>query len=80
ADVMRLINLFNKQWEEYTKAVEGVTKTFEKLQGDMESISTGGTRYKKLSVQVRAIEKMRKQQGIPELTAADSESDGLFDE
>lgn len=80
ADVMRLINLFNKQWEEYTKAVEGVTKTFEKLQGDMESISTGGTRYKKLSVQVRAIEKMRKQQGIPELTAADSDGDGVLDE
>jgi len=80
AEVMRHINLFNDQWKKYTEAVEGVSKTFEKLQSDMESISTGGTRFKKLSVQVRAIETMRRQQGIPELTAAESENDGLFDE
>ena len=79
ADVMRLINLFNKQWEEYTKAVEGVSKSFHKLQDDMESISTGGTRYNKLNVQVKAIEKMRKQQGVPELTVGES-ADALFDD
>ncbi|MFM8484238.1 MAG: DNA recombination protein RmuC [Actinomycetota bacterium] len=79
ADVMRLINLFNKQWEEYTKAVEGVSKSFHKLQDDMESISTGGTRYNKLNVQVKAIEKMRKQQGVPELTVGES-ADAIFDD
>lgn len=79
ADVMRLINLFNKQWEEYTKAVESVSKSFHKLQDDMDSISTGGTRYNKLNVQVKAIEKMRKQQGVAELTAGES-PDALFDD
>lgn len=79
ADVMRLINLFNKQWDEYTKAVESVSKSFHKLQDDMESISTGGTRYNKLNVQVKAIEKMRKQQGVPELTVGES-ADALYDD
>lgn len=79
ADVMRLINLFNKQWDEYTKAVESVSKSFHKLQDDMESISTGGTRYNKLNVQVKAIEKMRKHQGVPELTVGES-ADALYDD
>lgn len=80
AEVMQMINAFDKQWDEYTKAVENVSKSFKKLQDDVESISTGGTRFNKLNVQVRKIEKMRKQQGIPELTAAESEAQELLDD
>ena len=76
ADVMRLINLFNKQWEEYTKTVESVSKSFEKMQSELDSISTGGTRYKKLNVRIKEIEKLRKQQGIPELPVGANEFDG----
>ena len=76
ADVMRLINLFNKQWEEYTKTVESVSKSFEKMQSELDSISTGGTRYKKLNVRIKEIEKLRKQQGIPELPVGVNEFDG----
>lgn len=80
ADVMRMINLFHKQWEEYTRAVEGVAKNFEKMQSELESISTGGTRYKKLSVRVREIEKLRKSRGIAELEVGSIESDEFFDD
>lgn len=82
ADVMRLINLFNRQWEEYTKTVENVAKSFDKMQGELESISTGGTRYKKLNVSIKNIEKLRKQQGIPELPVGDTEveSDDVFED
>lgn len=82
ADVMRLINLFNKQWEEYTKTVETVAKSFEKMQSELDSISTGGTRFKKLNVSIRNIENLRKQQGISELSVGpgELESDELFDD
>lgn len=78
ADVMRLINNFHKQWEEYTKAVDSVAKSFEKLRGDLDSITTGGTRFRKLAVPVREIEKLRKAQGIPEL--GPGELDDLSDD
>ena len=39
------------------------------------SIGTGGTRFKKLNVPVKAIEKLRKNQGIPELEASDADLD-----
>ena len=82
ADVMRLINLFNKQWEEYTKTVENVAKSFDKMQSELESISTGGTRYRKLKTSIGNIEKLRKQQGIPELPVGDAEleSDEVFED
>jgi hypothetical protein len=44
-----------------------VSKSFGKLQNEIDSIATGGTRFKKLNVPVREIEKLRKNQGIPEL-------------
>ena len=69
ADIMKRINLFNKQWDEYTKAVESVEDQFKKLVGAIESINVDGTRYKKLDVQVRAIEKIRKREGIAEVDA-----------
>ena len=42
---------------------------FNKLQEELDSIGTGGTRFKKLNVPVKAIETLRKNQGIPELEA-----------
>jgi hypothetical protein len=52
------------------------------MQSELDSISTGGTRFKKLNVSIRNIEKLRKQQGIPELSVAAAELEGeeLFDD
>ena len=67
ADIMQQINKFHKEWENYSKAVAEVKDAFQKLNDRIDSIGVGGTRFKKLNVPVREIEKMRKQQGIPEL-------------
>ncbi len=71
ANIMQRINLFDKEWKNYTNAVEQVQNNFEKLTDSMESINVNGTRFKKLSVQVREIEKIRKQQGVQELEATE---------
>ena len=72
ATIMQQINKFSKEWVNYAKAVDQVQATFTKLQGEIESIGSEGTRYKKMNVPVRDIEKLRKNQGIPELTEAES--------
>ena len=69
ATIMQRVNQFAKQFDEYTGAVDQVSKSFGKLQNEIDSIATGGTRFKKLNVPVREIEKLRKNQGIPELEA-----------
>jgi len=73
AEVMREINLFNTQWKQYTTAVEKVARHFDNLRDEMESISTGGTRFRKLDKRVREIEKLRKSRGIPELEVGSEE-------
>jgi DNA recombination protein RmuC len=72
ATIMQQINKFSKEWVNYAKAVDQVQATFTKLQNEIESIGSEGTRYKKMNVPVRDIEKLRKNQGIPELTEAES--------
>ena len=72
ATIMQRVNQFAKQFDEYTGAVDQVSKSFGKLQNEIDSIATGGTRFKKLNVPVREIEKLRKNQGIPELEAGQS--------
>jgi DNA recombination protein RmuC len=67
ASIMQQINKFHGEWDKYVKAVEDVKDTFDKLNQKIDDISTGGTRFKKLSVPIREIEKMRTKQGIPEL-------------
>lgn len=67
ASIMQQINKFNTEWSKYVKAVDDVKDTFNKLNDKIDDISTGGTRFNKLSVPVRSIEKMRTKQGIPEL-------------
>jgi DNA recombination protein RmuC len=74
ADIMRRINLFHKEWDNYTKAVDSVEDQFKKLVGALESINKDGTRFKKLNVQVREIEKIRKREGIAEVDAAAAET------
>ncbi|MEY2966058.1 MAG: hypothetical protein RLY50_108 [Actinomycetota bacterium] len=69
ADIMQQINKFHKEWVNYSKAVADVKDAFTKLQDRLDSISVDGTRFRKLSVPVRDIEKLRTQQGIPELEA-----------
>jgi DNA recombination protein RmuC len=72
ASIMQQINKFHGEWDKYLKAVDDVKDTFDKLNHKIDDISTGGTRFKKLSVPIREIEKMRTKQGIPEL-----DGDGL---
>ena len=69
AEIMQFVNLFHKEWEKYTAAVEKVQKSFQTLEADLASINTSGTRYNKLNAQVKKIEKLRTKQGIPELAA-----------
>ena len=70
ASIMQQINKFNGEWDKYVKAVDEVKATFGKFTDKLDEISTDGTRFNKLSVPVRAIEKLRKKQGIAELTEA----------
>lgn len=72
SDIMRRINLFNKEWAKYTESVELVEEQFKKMIDVIESINVDGTRFKKLNVQVREIEKIRKREGISELNAEDA--------
>jgi DNA recombination protein RmuC len=71
ASIMQQINKFNGEWQKYAKAVDEVKDTFHKLTDKIDDISTGGTRFNKLNVPVKAIEKMRTKQGIPELSTDD---------
>jgi DNA recombination protein RmuC len=72
ASIMQQIGKFNKEWQNYVKAVDEVKDVFDKLNDKVESIGTGGTRFKKLNVPIREIEKMRTKQGIPELESGDA--------
>ena len=75
ATIMQKVNQFGKEFEKYSKSVDEVSKLFNKLQEELDSIGTGGTRFKKLNVPVKAIETLRKNQGIPELEASEAELD-----
>lgn len=68
-EIMRRIHLFKKEWEKYTAEIAKVEKQFHGLLDTLHSINEGGTRHKKLSVQVREIENLRKKAGVPEMTA-----------
>jgi len=83
ASIMQQINKFTRQWQMYVDAVDDVRKQFVKMNEQLDLIGTGGTRFRMLGVPVRAIEKMRKAQGIPELPAetdVDGNGDGDGDE
>ena len=75
ATIMQKVNQFGKEFEKYSKSVDEVSKLFNKLQEELDSIGTGGTRFKKLNVPVKAIETLRKNQGIPELEASEADLD-----
>ena len=80
ASIMQQINKFKVEWDKYSEAVEKVQTNFRKLEADIDSIATGGTRFKKLAVPVRDIEKMRKNQGIPEISSAPASEVPSFDD
>jgi DNA recombination protein RmuC len=71
ASIMQQINKFDIEWKKYVGAVDDVKSAVDKLGEKIDDISTGGTRFKKLSVPIRDIEKLRKQQGVPELQSGD---------
>jgi DNA recombination protein RmuC len=80
ATIMQQINKFSNEWIKYVTVIDQVQKTFQKLQEEIDSIGKGGTRFNKLNVPVKDIEKLRKNQGIPELPETESESDPQIDE
>jgi DNA recombination protein RmuC len=77
AEITQQINKFSKEFNNYSAAVDKVRATFDKLDNELGAIATDGTRFRKLSVPVRDIEKLRKRQGIGELDAA---TDDAFNE
>ncbi len=80
ASIMQQIAKFNKEWQNYVKAVDEVKDVFHKLTDKVDSIGTDGTRFKKLNVPIKAIEKMRTKQGILELSAGDDAEGLSFDD
>ncbi len=70
AEITQQINKFSKEFDNYSVAVDKVRATFNKLDNELGAIATDGTRFRKLSVPIRDIEKLRKRQGIGELDAA----------
>jgi DNA recombination protein RmuC len=79
ASIMQQIAKFNKEWQNYVKAVDDVKDQFGKLTDKIDSIGTDGTRFKKLNVPIRAMEQLRTKHGVPELTDGDtSEVDDEF--
>ncbi|MEC7435042.1 MAG: DNA recombination protein RmuC, partial [Actinomycetota bacterium] len=70
AEITQQINKFSKEFDNYSAAVDKVRATFNKLDNELGAIATDGTRFRKLSVPIRDIEKLRKRQGIGELDAA----------
>ena len=73
AEITQQINKFSKEFDNYSAAVDKVRATFNKLDNELGAIATDGTRFRKLSVPIRDIEKLRKRQGIGELDAATDE-------
>ena len=71
AEIMQQINKFSKEFENYTNAVDKVRVSFQKLDADLGAIATDGTRFRKLRVPIRDIEKLRRRQGVPELDGDD---------
>ncbi|MBU3703628.1 MAG: DNA recombination protein RmuC [Ilumatobacteraceae bacterium] len=80
ASIMQQINKFNKEWQNYVKAVDEVKDVFHRLTDKVDSIGTDGTRFKKLNVPIKAIEKMRTKQGILELPGGDDSDGFAFDD
>jgi len=72
AEIMQQINKFSKEFENYTNAVDKVRVSFQKLDADLGAIATEGTRFRKLRVPIRDIEKLRRRQGVPELDGDDT--------
>jgi len=79
ASIMQQINKFSSEWKKYVDAVDDVRKQFGKMTEQLDVIGTGGTRFRKLNVPVKAIEKMRTAQGIPELPAGPEQDDSPDD-
>jgi DNA recombination protein RmuC len=80
ASIMQQIAKFNKEWQNYVKAVDEVKAVFHKLTDKVDSISTAGTRFNRLNVPIKAIEKMRTTRGIAELPAGDDFEGLSFDD
>lgn len=80
ASIMQQIAKFNKEWQNYVKAVDEVKDVFHRLTDKVDSIGTDGTRFKKLNVPIKAIEKMRTKQGIAELPSGDDIDGPSFDD
>jgi len=62
--ILSLLGSFNKQWEAFVKSFEKMGKKIEEAQKEFNTLTT--TRRNKLDRQIRQIEDLRTQKGIPE--------------
>lgn len=67
ASIMQQINKFAKEFDTYTAAVDKVRDSLHKVGEQFDAIATDGTRFRKLRVPIKEIERQRTRQGIPEL-------------
>ena len=67
ASIMQQIRKFDKEFENYVTAVDKVRDSLRRVSDQFDDIATEGTRFRKLRVPIKEIERQRRRRGIPEL-------------
>jgi DNA recombination protein RmuC len=81
ASIMQQIRKFDKEFANYVAAVDKVRDSLKKVGDQFDDIATDGTRFRKLRVPIKEIERQRNRQGIPELDDASGDApDDALDE
>lgn len=66
--IMQYVSAFEKEWEKYTKAVGAVQKRFKSLSKGLDTIAVKGRRFNALGRYVTAIDDLRRESEIDELS------------
>ena len=62
-EILKVFGSFNKEWEKFTKSFDAMGKKIEAAHEEFENLTT--TRKRKLETQLRKIELLRKERGLP---------------
>ena len=62
-EILKVFGSFNKEWEKFTKSFDAMGKKIEAAHEEFENLTT--TRKRKLETQLRKIELLRKEKGLP---------------
>ena len=62
-EILSLLGIFKKQWDEFLKRLEGMGKRIGDLQKDFETLS--GVRRRQLERPLNRIEEIRNERGLP---------------